>query len=66
FRRFQPYQTLFRSVSGPNLNSGDLLEGLCLSADPTLSETSGRKFGFMSRQVRIDGSAETSFPARAK
>ncbi|MEE1806255.1 hypothetical protein, partial [Streptomyces sp. BE133] len=28
FRRFQPYQILFRSVSGPNLNSGDLWNGL--------------------------------------
>ncbi|MEU2842813.1 hypothetical protein ABZ776_38035, partial [Streptomyces sp. NPDC007076] len=28
FRRFQPYQTLFRSVSGPNLNSGGLWSGL--------------------------------------
>ncbi|WP_344571332.1 hypothetical protein, partial [Streptomyces fulvorobeus] len=27
-----------RSVSGPYLNSGDPLESLCLSADPTLSE----------------------------
>ncbi|MFF1646456.1 hypothetical protein, partial [Streptomyces sp. NPDC058240] len=50
FQRFQPYQTLFRSVSGPNLNSGDLWSGLCLSADDsTLSETFGRKIGFVIR-----------------
>ncbi|MEU0633951.1 hypothetical protein, partial [Streptomyces sp. NPDC005989] len=47
FRRFQPYQTLFRSVSGSNLNSGDRWSGLCLSADSTLSETFGRKIGFV-------------------
>ncbi|MFE7109442.1 hypothetical protein ACFU9W_24570, partial [Streptomyces sp. NPDC057600] len=37
----------FRSVSGSNLNSGDRWSGLCLSADSTLSETFGRKIGFV-------------------
>ncbi|MGW0963545.1 hypothetical protein ACWD4K_32070, partial [Streptomyces gelaticus] len=49
FQRLQPYQTLFRSVSGSNLNSGGLWIGLRLSADPTLPETFDRKIGFAIR-----------------
>ncbi|MEU2127139.1 hypothetical protein, partial [Streptomyces sp. NPDC018352] len=37
FQRFQPYQTLFRSVSGPNLNSGGLGEALPFGVSTTLA-----------------------------
>ncbi|WP_218087575.1 hypothetical protein, partial [Streptomyces sp. BpilaLS-43] len=41
---------IFRSVSGPNFESDGLWIGLCLSADPTLSEILSRN----SRPVRSD------------
>ncbi|MER5846560.1 hypothetical protein ABT126_05715, partial [Streptomyces sp. NPDC002012] len=52
FRRFQPYQILFRSISGPDLNSDGRWSGLRLSADSTLSEAFSRFHRLPDSEVR--------------
>ncbi|WEH33752.1 hypothetical protein PZB75_10415 [Streptomyces sp. AM 4-1-1] len=60
---FQPYQTLFRSVSGPNLIPVAFGVAFCLSADPDfIRSISAELIGFVIRMRESNGSAENSFP----